>query len=329
MFSPHIESLLDININPSTAVLEAVKLELAGDSDQAIRLVNEVLYNKKWNPVLGQSDKLTLSILAPITAANFNATIPEDHDFWYSYLSRAIKLEVVYQDPDAALLYFKNELSPVLAKAVDDDSMWGLFSYSDVILNFCPVLYKTLLMFPCRGYSLISSYNRRSLEVRGNVNFPVYGTQYISSNEGGLFVRLVVEDPTYSYMVCSGGYNSISMDENFIGDDKPCWCQLCRTGEYTIECHNCSKFNETFPNYDLPREESEKSNYLESLRYESIPYLAVLTLGSTGWSGYDQDAGEMWTCTYDDLTDSGKALYDSLALAYPEAKLVLQTWLDT
>lgn len=328
MFNSHVNSLLDININPSTAIIEAVKLELSGDSDQAIRLINEVLFNRKWNPSISQEDKITLSILAPLTAANFNVRIPED-DFWYPYMSKIIKLEAVDKDPESALLYFKNEISMLLSAAVDDDSMWGMYHYSDTLLNFCPVLYKTLLQFPCRGYSLVSSFNRRSLEVRGNVNFPVYSTRYISSNEGGLFVRLVVEDPNYSFMVCSGGYNPINMDESFIGDDQLCVCEFCRTGEYTMTCRDCVKFSDTFPNWDLPQDKEEQSDYLKSIRYYSIPYIAVVTLGSTGWSGYDNEGSGMWICTYEDLTDSGKALYDSMALAYPDSKLVLQTWLDT
>ena len=60
----------------------------------------------------------------------------------------------------------------------------------------------------------------------------------------------------------------------------------------------------------------------------SIEYIAAVELGNTGWSGYSQDHG-MWRCTYNDLSTSGKAIYNALQHAYPNMILILQTWLDT
>jgi hypothetical protein len=45
-------------------------------------------------------------------------------------------------------------------------------------------------------------------------------------------------------------------------------------------------------------------------------------MGSTGWSG-------RFRCTYDDLTDEGKELYNNIQKLDPTGKLVLQTGLDT
>ena len=324
MFDSHIADLLELNINVNTAVKEAAKLEILGDAAQGISLINEVLYNRKWNPVIDLGDKLMLSILAPEIAANFNLTEP-DSDL-HKLLAKVIRLEAVAKDPTTALMFFKNELVPMLVKESDVDEFNDkLLNYSDVLRDFCPKLYTICHRFPGK-YKLISSQNRRSLEVRGNVKFPTGNPRYKSTNEGGMLVRLVVLDPYYSYMVCSGGFNPISMDESFIGDDQLCLCQLCRTGEFTIESRRCDKFSHTFPRFDLPRDDND---YYNHSRYESILYLAVLTLGSTGWSGWDVIDEKLWVCTYEDLTEQGKGLYNSLALAYPDQKLILQTWLDT
>lgn len=64
-------------------------------------------------------------------------------------------------------------------------------------------------------------------------------------------------------------------------------------------------------------------------RFDSIPYLAVITLGSTGWSGFSNETGN-WLCRFDDLTPEGQALYRTIEALYgPHGTLVLQTWLDT
>lgn len=61
----------------------------------------------------------------------------------------------------------------------------------------------------------------------------------------------------------------------------------------------------------------------------SVPYAAVVLLGSTRWSGYSQTAGAYWCATRDRLTDQGRALYGALEALYPGHRLRLTTWLDT
>ena len=65
------------------------------------------------------------------------------------------------------------------------------------------------------------------------------------------------------------------------------------------------------------------------LEYLSRPCLATLTIGSTGWSGFDNEAGETWICTEDDLTVEGRELLASLRKLYEGCEVVLTTWLDT
>lgn len=66
------------------------------------------------------------------------------------------------------------------------------------------------------------------------------------------------------------------------------------------------------------------------LQYASIPYLAVITLGSTSWTGYDEHLQRTWVCQIGDLTPEGKLLYQSMLALYGDrGRLVLQTWLDT
>lgn len=138
--------------------------------------------------------------------------------------------------------------------------------------------------------------NRRSNQVRGFVKFPVQDQRFTNTGEGGMFVRLVVVDPAKGkdedWMVCCGGYQCVTRDE--------CVCD-----------EEADKFH--FPDQDP----------------SSISYLNITTLGSTGWSGWDKAKECYWRCSYEDLTEEGKRLYDLIKSLYQGCDLYLQTWLDT
>ena len=156
------------------------------------------------------------------------------------------------------------------------------------------------------------------------VAFPVNDPAYESTQEGGLFVRLVIMPQTDTgddWLVCSGGWNLVNYDEEFIGDDGPVACPHCDTNEYVMD--GCLKEKAAFPHL----EDNDEGRAFDS--YQSVFYLAVLTLGSTGWSGVHKETQRMWRRQYRHLTDAGKALYQNLQAAYPGRRLVLQTWLDT
>ncbi len=72
-----------------------------------------------------------------------------------------------------------------------------------------------------------------------------------------------------------------------------------------------------------PREEHVASDY------ESVPCLAALAIGSTGWVGWSEEKGEYWQCTKDDLTPEGRDLIAALRALYPGHEVVVTTWLDT
>ena len=156
---------------------------------------------------------------------------------------------------------------------------------------------------------------RRTGQVQGMVNFPVDSHQFPSTQEGGMFVRLLVEMP-HGSMLCGGGNNHIIYDECLVGID--------------------TTRQDDGPNLSgspLRREEARLFPHLDDRNgrpedHHSIGLAATITLGSTGWSGYNQDQG-YWTCTYGDFRTEGKAVYDALKAAYPEGRITLQTWLDT
>lgn len=140
--------------------------------------------------------------------------------------------------------------------------------------------------------------NRRSDSVHGHVNFPVNDSRYKNSGEGGMFVKLVAEADDNA--VCCGAHVADVLSECLIGD----------------------KLKEHYPRADEPTEK-----YSTLAKYVSVPYEFSILLGSTGWSGWDGD--KYWTCTFEDLTDSGKELYCMMEKMYPDCKLELLTFLDT
>ena len=70
---------------------------------------------------------------------------------------------------------------------------------------------------------------------------------------------------------------------------------------------------------DVQRRRQPDGPWPALVDHESVACLVVMTIGSTGWSGYDHKAGRMWTCTEDDLTADGKALLAILRAHLPKA----------
>ena len=150
---------------------------------------------------------------------------------------------------------------------------------------------------------------RRATHVTGCVRFPIDDRTWKFSAEGGMFVRVMVPvydtHPDSSWIECCGGYVHVQMDETPVFDralEKRLWPRM-------------------FDANGNPREEHCATDYL------SVPCLAVITLGSTGWSG-DNDDG-YWQCGEDDLTEDGRAILATLRTLYPDHPPVLTTWLDT
>jgi len=139
-------------------------------------------------------------------------------------------------------------------------------------------------------------------EDTGHVVFPHDDPRYSNTGEGGLFVRLVVKEAKEydeRWVNCCGGTHQIQMDEILLGGSARDFPSQRRTG---IDDHD---------------------------RYLSVPCLATLTIGSTGWSGYHEAIGTYWMCHFEDLTEDGRALYNLIGKLYPGHKIELQTWLDT
>lgn len=178
---------------------------------------------------------------------------------------------------------------------------------------------------------------RRTNAVSGFVNFPVDNPDLPSDGQGGMFVRLVVydrkadEDYYNRWVCCCGGSQNFHYDECYIRDDASLkkHNELSKEEVILAELASPEKYFEAvIEKQDDPTNERFHFPWLHldeetSHRYESRSYLCIMTIGSTGWSNVE------WTCTYEDLTEKGKTLYNLLQELYPDCELYLQTWLDT
>lgn len=163
----------------------------------------------------------------------------------------------------------------------------------------------------------------------GFVNFPTKTIQ--NSGEGGVFVRLVVidtkgdDESMNRWIPCCGGDNSFFLDECFLGDDltdRSYPDDDAPDSEWGKRMKRLAVCTERyFPNLKHSSEDSEKVD--ETFRYISRDFLCVLNLGATGWS-----SGQ-WVCTFNDLTDEGKAFVASLQKLYEGCEIRLLTFLDT
>ena len=156
---------------------------------------------------------------------------------------------------------------------------------------------------------------RRETHVTGAVRFPVGNPEYRNSGEGGMFVRVMVTEPdlddpdriSKAWMECSGGTARVERDEVRLSQE---FEQALRPGLY--------KNPDTLKGTKAKWED-----------FQSKPCLAVITLGSTGWSGWHIEREKYWQCSEEDLTDAGKAIMASLRALYPGRSVHLSTWLDT
>lgn len=166
----------------------------------------------------------------------------------------------------------------------------------------------------------------------GFINFPS-GPHFKDTGEGGMFVRLVVVN-NGEFMACCGGDNVVLYDESYIRDDNrprttpPEIKESMNRDEVLKATKEEARLIHEYDEYHFPRinDRKEKNDYL---RVMSIPYLCAMTIGSTGRSMYHLTNEEYWYCTYDDLNDDGKLLYDQLKKLYPGCAIHIQTWLDT
>lgn len=168
----------------------------------------------------------------------------------------------------------------------------------------------------------------RKLETSGLVKFPVNDPTWQNSREGGMFVKLVVcENRDDKWLkLCSGAFVMETMSGSLMGDHlrpRPASGVL-----QTIEAINAEeKAIAEWESYHFP--DLNEPGVSADRKYCSSGYLAVVVLGTTNWSGWNEQKGESWVCGFEDLTEEGKAFYRQMEMLYPGCDLHLLTFLDT
>ena len=168
--------------------------------------------------------------------------------------------------------------------------------------------------------------NRRSNDCNGWVNFPVNDPAWPSSREGGMFVKLVVCDNREfddKFGICAGVNVYDQLCESLVGDDQRPQPVLDNFEDFD----NFAKQRNEWEEYHYPH--INHHEITSTAQYTSRGYLCAIVLGSSGWSGYSSEKQQLWHCTYEDLTEQGKALYDQIKQLYPGCDLHLLTFLDT
>ena len=159
-------------------------------------------------------------------------------------------------------------------------------------------------------------------KVTGCINFPIDDTRYSNTGASGTIVKLVVHDDREkdTFAVCSGSIVFDVMISLFVGDDK----HLIQRGRLNGESE---KHFQQVVQYHFPKSYNDDSSKRIE-KYLSRPYLASIIMGSTDWYGWDESEKRYWKCTYDDLTEDGKALYHQIQNLYKGCNLSLITFLD-
>lgn len=173
---------------------------------------------------------------------------------------------------------------------------------------------------------------RRSNAAEGWVNFPIDNPQYEYTGDGGMIVKLVVVDdhemeaPEH-FAKCTGVQVRDLLTECLVGDDQLAYPEDAKSYESVATIRDEEQARVDWVRRHYPGYRCGACDPIEADL--SRDYLAVIVMGSTGWSGMHAETGNSWACTVEDLTVQGKALYDQVAALYPNAALHLLTFLDT
>lgn len=181
---------------------------------------------------------------------------------------------------------------------------------------------------------------RKSNDQNGFVNFPTQDESYRDSKQGGMFVMLTVCEKDKAWPTCIINHVSVWMDESFVGDDVSPPNQYWEVPVSHEEFEEWNKpeswarrlpaENFHFPYLRMKKHPQMSRQFGKAYKYISIEYLAAIVIGTTGWSGWNEEKKEYWKCSYDDLNPAGQDLYQSIEELYgPDCQIYLQTWLDT
>lgn len=171
---------------------------------------------------------------------------------------------------------------------------------------------------------------RRTSAVSGWVNFPVDAPAWKSSREGGMVVKLVVCDNRAfddQFGICCGASVIDMLTESFVGDDRRPQPEPLESFDSVEAVRAEQQAFLDWEAYHFPRIGDSAAEGAD--QFLSRSYLAVMVMGSTGWSGVHKESGQYWQCTFDDLSEEGKSLYCQFEQLYSGCELHLLTFLDT
>lgn len=173
---------------------------------------------------------------------------------------------------------------------------------------------------------------RRSSVISGCINFPVNDPAWKNNCQGGMFVKLVVCDNrkfANQFGICSGAQVYDILAESLIADDRrPSPEPIEEYASASVEAIEAEQRSSAeWEAYHFPRLADPQANGHD--RFMSRDYLAVLVLGTTGWSGWHVEEERSWNCQFDDLNEEGKSLYRQMQTLYEGCEIHLLTFLDS
>jgi hypothetical protein len=158
------------------------------------------------------------------------------------------------------------------------------------------------------------------------VNFPELSSAWVNTSDLSLTVKLLVA-PT-SVVTSQIDWVQEAWHNCPVGDDQSPYPEC----PYLAETASIDEVARSISESERRREEWLLQHYNLVTRdgkdrLYSPATLATLYFGGTSWTGYCRERDVYWACTFEDLTEAGKALYQAVSTAYPEAKLHLRTFL--
>jgi len=123
----------------------------------------------------------------------------------------------------------------------------------------------------------ILNKTRRSNKQRGFIRFPIGDPRYQNTNEGGMFVRLVVIEGN-RWTKCSGGLNSFVADKEFIRDNRRPVPRKQDYGTTLSEIQREQSDYQKYENFHFPAINKVENLAVGASKYLSRPYLAVYLL---------------------------------------------------
>lgn len=163
----------------------------------------------------------------------------------------------------------------------------------------------------------------------GVVGFPLVNDDYTVVDDGLTNVYLIVYDEKGLENI-SEYQTHLFLDGIFVSDDcaeRPKLSKNMKDVDID-ELINDQLANDNYNDYYFPNFTSDDFEHNEIAKYLSIPLIASVRLGTCAMTFESKDMPRYWNCSYEELTNQGKVVYNIFKEMYSGKEIKILTFVN-